>query len=48
MTITITRILRVFERKLDGPANYDLLGNQMQVQKIENMLEEDSSLRKKA
>ncbi len=48
MTITITRILRIFERKLDGPTNYDLLGNQMQVQKIENMLEEDSGLREKA
>ncbi len=31
MTFTITRILRHFEKRLDGPQNYDLVGNQMQV-----------------
>ncbi|NLM03673.1 MAG: amino acid ABC transporter permease [Clostridiales bacterium] len=31
MTFTVTRILRAFERKLDGPENYNMLGNQMQV-----------------
>ena len=33
MTITITRILRAVEGKLDGPSNYDILSNQIQVQK---------------
>lgn len=32
MTITITRILRYVERKMDGPANFIMAGNQMQVQ----------------
>ncbi len=31
MTFTVTRILRAFERKLDGPDNYTMMGNQMQV-----------------
>jgi len=31
MTFTITRILRSFEKRLDGPENYNMLGNQMQV-----------------
>lgn len=31
MTFTVTRILRYFERKLDGPDTYILAGNQMQV-----------------
>lgn len=31
MTITVTRILRYLERKLEGPENYNLAGNQMQV-----------------
>mgnify|MGYP001283795869 CR=1 FL=1 len=31
MTFTVTRILRYMEKKLDGPDNYDLAGNQMQV-----------------
>ncbi|MFW5649340.1 MAG: amino acid ABC transporter permease [Candidatus Alkaliphilus sp. MAG34] len=44
MTFTVTRILRIFERKLDGPANYDMLGNQMQVQKPESMLGKDGGL----
>ncbi|MDO5717502.1 MAG: amino acid ABC transporter permease [Tissierellia bacterium] len=32
MTFTVTRILRFMERKLDGPANFIMSGNQMQVQ----------------
>ena len=31
MTFTVTRILRYLERKLEGPENYNLAGNQMQV-----------------
>lgn len=31
LTFTITRILRAIERKLDGPENYIIPGNQMQV-----------------
>ncbi len=36
MTFVITRILRAIERKLDGPDNYIMAGNQMQVQKPED------------
>ncbi len=36
MTFTVTRILRYFERKLDGPESYTL--NQMQVATPEDML----------
>ena len=36
MTFTITRILRVIERKIDGPDNYILIANQMQVQRPED------------
>ena len=43
MTFTVTRILRAFERKLDGPASYNMLGNQMQVQKLENTLGRDDT-----
>jgi putative lysine transport system permease protein len=38
MTFTITRILRFIERKLDGPDNYIMIGNQMQVEKPEDEL----------
>jgi putative lysine transport system permease protein len=31
MTFTVTRILRYIERKLDGPDNYNMMANQMQV-----------------
>ncbi len=31
MTFTVTRILRYFERKMDGPDSYIMAGNQMQV-----------------
>ncbi len=38
MTFTVTRILRYIERKLDGPDNYIMIGNQMQVETPEDML----------
>lgn len=38
MTFTITRILRAIEKKLDGPENYIIAGNQMQVETPEDML----------
>ena len=38
MTFTVTRILRAIERKLDGPKNYNIIGNQMQVEKPEDIL----------
>ncbi len=44
MTITITRILRAIEGRLDGPSNYDMLGNQMQVQRPGDMLKKDGGL----
>src|SRR4051794_5445854 len=31
LTFTVTRILRFIERKMEGPENYNLVGNQMQV-----------------
>lgn len=31
MTFTITRIFRVIERKLEGPSNYNLMANQIQI-----------------
>lgn len=36
MTFTVTRILRAVEKKLDGPENYIMSGNQMQVEKPED------------
>lgn len=38
MTYSVTRILRYIEKRLDGPENYDLVGNQMQVATPEDML----------
>lgn len=38
MTFTVTRILRFIERKMDGPDNFILMGNQMQVERAEDML----------
>jgi putative lysine transport system permease protein len=38
MTFTVTRILRYLERKLDGPENYIMMANQMQVETPEDML----------
>ncbi len=38
MTFTVTRILRCAERRLDGPENYNLYANQMQVETPEDIL----------
>lgn len=38
MTFTVTRILRFAERKMDGPENYILYANQMQVETPEDAL----------
>lgn len=38
MTFTVTRILRFIEKKLDGPENYIMYANQMQVETPEGML----------
>lgn len=38
MTFTVTRILRYIERKMDGPENYIMYANQMQVETPEDML----------
>jgi len=37
MTFSVTTILRIVERKMDGPKNYNLIGNQMQVITAENL-----------
>ncbi|GAA0751773.1 amino acid ABC transporter permease [Clostridium sartagoforme] len=39
MTYTVTRILRAIERKIDGPENYIMAGNQMQVERPEDILQ---------
>lgn len=38
MTFTVTRILRFIERKMDGPENYIMYANQMQVETPEDIL----------
>lgn len=38
MTFSVTRILRFIERKIDGPDNYIMYANQMQVETPEAML----------
>lgn len=38
MTFTVTRILRHIEKKLEGPKNYNIIGNQMQVQRPEDAI----------
>lgn len=39
MTVTVTRILRYIERRMDGPDSYSIIpGNQMQVEKPEDFL----------
>lgn len=43
MTFTITRILRFIEKKLDGPENYNMTGNQMQVQRPEDKLKKEAN-----
>ena len=44
MTLTVTQILRYFERRIEGPDSYILLGNQMQVDKPEEMLRRQATL----
>lgn len=41
MTFTVTKILRSFERKLEGPKNYNIIGNQMQVERPEDIVRKD-------
>ena len=43
MTFTITRILRAIEKKLDGPENYIIAGNQMQVETPEARVKKANS-----
>ena len=43
MTFTVTRILRAIEKKLDGPENYIMAGNQMQVETQEDRVEKANS-----
>lgn len=38
MTFTVTRILRFIEKKMDGPENYIMYGNQMQLETPGDML----------
>lgn len=38
MTFTVTRILRNIEKKLEGPRNYNIIGNQMQVERPEDIV----------
>lgn len=44
MTFTVTRILRFIERKIDGPDNYIMYANQMQVETPEDMLHRTQSI----
>lgn len=41
MTYTVTKILRAFEKRLDGPVNYNIIGNQMQVERPEDVVRKD-------
>ncbi|WP_338451004.1 amino acid ABC transporter permease [Niallia oryzisoli] len=43
MTFGVTRILRWVERKLDGPDNYIMLANQMQVETPEDILRREKN-----
>ncbi len=43
MTFTVTRILRFIERKMDGPADYIMAGNQMQVERPEDIVRKKQS-----
>jgi putative lysine transport system permease protein len=47
MTLTVTRLLRILERRLDGPENFTVIpGNQMQVTKPETLLLRNQHSRK--
>lgn len=39
MTFTVTRILRAVEKRLEGPKNYNIIGNQMQLVRPEDLVE---------
>lgn len=43
MTITITRILRAIEKKIDGAESYIMAGNQMQVERPEDKVRKNNS-----
>ena len=43
MTITITRILRALERRIDGSESYIMAGNQMQVETPEDIARKNNS-----
>ena len=43
MTFTVTSILRFIEKKLDGPENYIMYANQMQVERPEDILRKNNS-----
>ncbi|SMB79323.1 amino acid ABC transporter membrane protein, PAAT family [Desulfonispora thiosulfatigenes DSM 11270] len=47
MTFTVTRILRFIEKKLDGPDNYIMSGNQMQVQRPEDKVRKNQGNKNK-
>lgn len=44
MTFTVTRILRYIEKRLDGPENYIMYANQMQVDTPEDMISRTKSV----
>ena len=46
MTLVITRILRSVERRMDGPANFIMAGNQMQVERPEDIINREKGSRK--
>ncbi|HHW49184.1 MAG TPA: amino acid ABC transporter permease [Clostridiaceae bacterium] len=45
MTFTVTRILRYIERKMDGPENYIMYANQMQVETPEDALRREQKIK---
>lgn len=47
LTFTVTRILRYIERKMDGPENYIMYANQMQVETPEDALRREQKLKGK-
>jgi putative lysine transport system permease protein len=42
LTFSVTRILRFIERKMEGPENYNLTGNQMQVLPADRLAEKQA------
>lgn len=45
MTFIVTRILRYIERKMDGPENYIMYANQMQVETPEDALRREQTIK---